>query len=87
MGVSAVKCYGFPLMEGVIWDELSEARRMKSERTCKKVAEQQLQESAPKSMNLKVKLLFSMARMIQRKLKKEGRDTADLRHWIKHGWV
>lgn len=87
MGLSAVKCYGFPLMEGVIWEELSEKRRTKIELTCKDAAEQQLRETAPASMNLKVKLLFSMARMLQRKLKKEGRDTADLRHWIKQGWV
>lgn len=87
MGVGSVKCYAFPLMEGVVWNELSQARRDKITRTCEKAAKHQLRMSAPTGLNLKGKIYFNMCRMMQRKLQKEGRDTADLRHWQKHGWV
>ena len=87
MGVSDIKRYSFPLMEGVVWDELSEKRRNKILLGCKKAAEEQLQKSGTPSMNLKVKMIFTLNKMLQKNLYKKGLDTADLRHWKKQGWL
>lgn len=87
LGVSEVKGFGFGLIDGVIWDELSEARRKKIEL---KVIELSIRYviHSPGRKGLKVRLFFWMCKILhQRVLKKEGIPSADSRHWLDSGWI
>ena len=87
MGVSDVSSLGFGLMEGVVWDELSDKRRnkikAKTANLAKKYATYQ-----PGRKGLKVRVLFFISKLLhQAVLKKEEIPSADNQHWIKNGWI
>ncbi|HHT25150.1 MAG TPA: NAD(P)H-dependent oxidoreductase [Clostridiaceae bacterium] len=90
LGVSRVKKIGFGMMEGVIWNEISEARRAKFERKIRKFA-RQFHDLTPANRSLKTKFIFQMCKMMQTLLSKktpEGQELSpDLQHWIDNGWV
>ena len=87
LGVSRIKQLGIGLMEGVIWNDLSEKRRQliadKVEKLAKKTAR-----LGPARKGLKVSLLFAMTRIMhQAAAKKEDPLSADNRYWQKKGWI
>ncbi|MEL3908817.1 MAG: NAD(P)H-dependent oxidoreductase [Treponemataceae bacterium] len=90
LGVSRVKQIGFGMMEGVIWNEISEKRRGVFEKKLRSFA-RRFNKLQPAKKSLKVKLLFTMCKMMQTSLLKktpEGQElSADLQYWIKQGWV
>ena len=87
MGVSDIKTLGFGLMEGVIWDELSDKRRNKiRDKTINFAKKFQHRKIVHK--NLKVKFYFFFCKMIHKKvLKSENVHSADNQHWIDNGWI
>ncbi|MGB4610081.1 MAG: NAD(P)H-dependent oxidoreductase [Saccharofermentanales bacterium] len=90
LGVSRVKKIGFGMMEGVFWNEISEARRDKFERKIRKFAGQ-FHNIKPANQSLRIKFIFQMCKMMQTSLSKktpEGQELSpDLQYWIDHGWV
>jgi len=87
MGVSKIKRVGIGLLEGVIWDELSEKRRMKIERKIKRIG-RKFKEIKPAGKSLKTRFKFFVCKVMhQAVLKKEDPPSADNRHWIEHGWI
>lgn len=87
LGVSDVKCLGFGLMTGVIWNELPEKRRRNIENKTVKFAKRYVKlKSAQKS--LKIKAYFSMSKLLHKAtLKSEEIPSADNQHWINNGWI
>jgi NAD(P)H-dependent FMN reductase len=87
MGVSSIKRLGFGLMEGVIWDELSEKNRDKIIAKTKRFAKKFIGiKSAGKS--LKIRFLFFVTKQIHKTiLKNEDTPGADSRYWIAQGWL
>ncbi|MGI6084309.1 MAG: flavodoxin family protein [Acetivibrionales bacterium] len=87
MGISDIRRLGFGLMEGVIWNELSDQRRNKIK--CKTVdLANKYVDFKEGRMGLKVKIIFSFCkRLHQGLLKKEESPSADNQHWINNGWI
>ncbi|MDR0896473.1 MAG: NAD(P)H-dependent oxidoreductase [Oscillospiraceae bacterium] len=87
MGVPSIKRLGFGLMEGVIWDELSEARKAKMIAKTQAFARQFIG-MKPARKSLKTQMLFLMNRQLQQGLLKKAKTlSADSRHWIAQGWL
>lgn len=87
MGVSSIKTLGFGLMEGVIWEELSEKRKQQMKLKIKKLASK-YQNVKTVQKNLKVKMFFFMSKIMHKKtLKTEKQISADNQHWIEQGWL
>lgn len=87
MGVSDVRCLGFGLMEGVIWNELSEKRRQKIEQKVTSLAKKFNKPKAGRR-SMKVTLLFTICKILHKQiLKSEKVPSADNQHWIDNGWI
>jgi hypothetical protein len=87
MGISKIKRLGISLLEGVIWEELSEKRRGKIERKTCRLGSEHLA-MYPAGMSLKSKLKFLMCKVMHKALlKKESPPSADNQHWIDRGWL
>jgi len=87
MGVSRIKRLGFGLLEGVIWDELSESRRSRIVAKAGRIgAKYKSIKPARKSLKFRVKFLASKI-MHAAVLKKEDTPSADNQHWIDQGWL
>ena len=87
LGVSNIKRLGFGLMEGVVWDEISEKRRTKMVEKTKQFA-RKIHKVKKVKKSLKVRLFFTISKMIHKKtLKMEAIPSADNQHWINNGWI
>lgn len=90
LGVPRVKKIGFGMMEGVIWNEISEKRRNRFESKIRYFA-RQFQDIKPAAMSLNTKFIFEMCRMMQNNLlnntPKDKELSVDLKHWLEHGWI
>jgi multimeric flavodoxin WrbA len=87
MGVSSIKRLGFGLMEGVIWDELSDKRRDRIVKKTERFAKRFLN-LKPAGKSLKTRLLFFVTKQIHKSIqKKEDTPGADNRYWIEQGWL
>jgi hypothetical protein len=87
MGISDVRCLGFGLMEGVIWNDLSDKRRNKIKSKTDNFAKKYVTYKLGRK-RLKVSLLFLICKMLHKgSLKKEESPSADNQHWINNGWL
>ncbi|MCL2879167.1 MAG: hypothetical protein FWF29_02875 [Treponema sp.] len=87
MGISKIRRLGIGLLEGVIWDELSEKRRAQIEKRARQAGLKYVN-IRPSGRSLKTRTLFMFAKMIHTAvLKTEKTPGADNRHWIQHGWI
>ena len=87
MGVSKIHRLGIGLLEGVIWNELSEKRRENIERKTRQLGVKYLN-MLPARMSLKTRLRFMLCKaMHSAVLKKEETPSADNLHWLEHGWI
>ena len=87
LGVSDIKKLGTGLMEGVIWNELSEKRRDAIIRKTKKLAQRYKQVKSGHK-GLKVSVLFAVTRKMHQAIaSKEKHLSADNEYWVSKGWV
>ena len=87
MGISKIKRLGIGLLEGVIWDELSEKRRAGIEKKAQQLGSKHLN-IRPARKSLKTRFKFWMCKVMHAAvLKKEDPPSADNQHWIDHGWL
>ena len=87
LGVSRIKKLGIGLLEGVIWNELSEKRKNSIARKVKKFAKKN-QSANPARKGMKVRLLFFVTKMMHQKIaKKENPLSADNQYWKEKGWI
>ena len=87
MGVSKIKRLGIGLLEGVIWDELSDRRRAGIERKARKLGSKYIA-IQPAKKSLKTKFKFMMCKIMHSAvLKKEDPPSADNQHWLDMGWL
>ncbi len=87
LGVSSIRCLGFGLMEGVIWEELSEKRKSAIEKKTTAFA-RRFTDLKPAKMSVKVYLKFALCKFIHKStLKKETVPSADNQHYIDKGWI
>jgi len=87
LGVSKIEKFGVGLLEGVIWDELSEKRRSTIAHKVKKVA-MKIKSEYPARKGIKVKLLFAITKMMHQSIgNKERPLSADNQYWKEKGWI
>jgi multimeric flavodoxin WrbA len=87
MGVSSIKRLGFGLLEGVIWDELSEKRRSKIENKAISLGKK-CTSLRPARKSLKTRFKFWMCKVMQKKvMKRLDTPSADNLYWIEQGWL
>lgn len=90
MGVSKIEKIGFRMLEGVIWDEISESRRRKFEKKARAFA-RRFDNLPPVKKSLKNRLYFQIGKKMQERVLKELPDDKepgpDLQYWIDQGWI
>lgn len=87
LGVSNIKKLGFGLIEGVIWEEISEKRRKNIEEKTKNLAKKYCKQEKV-GQSLKVKIIFTLNKMMhQHQVKKEDYPCVDNQYWIDNGWI
>jgi len=87
LGVSDIKKSGIGLLEGVIWNELSEKRRRVVSGKIKKLAAKS-NVTRPARKGIKVRLLFAVTKMMHQSIgKKERPLSADNQYWKEKGWI
>lgn len=87
LGVSDIKTLGIGLMEGVIWEELSDKRRKIIAHKARKLAMPYTKDYKARK-GIKVRAKFEMCKFMHKKfITKEGELSADDRHWVDKGWI
>lgn len=88
MGLSRIYTCGAPMMGDIFADKLTEAHRQMLEKKMKRLAGRVQNTGSYRRMNLKVKMLFEMAKLQHKMvLKKEEAPSLDNAHYLKHGWI
>lgn len=87
LGITQIKKLGVGLLEGVIWEELSDQRRQAIIGKVKRLA-RRYQNAAPGRMGIKVRGKFAVTKLMHQMIaKKEHPLSADNRHWADQGWI
>jgi multimeric flavodoxin WrbA len=87
LGVTDIKKLGIGLMEGVIWDELSNKRHNYIINKTKKLANR-YKKAYHVHMGIKANLKFYFTKMMHQAIaKKETTLSADNQHWADKGWI
>lgn len=87
LGVSDIKRLGFGLMEGVIWNELSDRKRSAILRKTERLA-QGYRRAVSARMKIRMRLLFAMMIRMHRTIAaKEKTLSADNQYWADKGWI
>lgn len=88
MGLSRIYLCGAPMMGDIFVDRLSDKHRKMLETKMRRLAGKIRNLHPCKRMNVKVSLLFNMAKL-QHKMVLKGEDTPSLdnAHYINHGWI
>ena len=87
LGVSKISRLAIGLLEGVIWDELSEKRRSSIVKKARRIGEKHRQ-IRPVKKSLKTKLRFLICKVMQKKvMTRLAKPSADNLYWIEHGWI
>lgn len=87
LGISDIRKLGVGLMEGVIWDELSNERRNIIINKARKLSKKYEKEYQSKK-GIKVSLLFEITRKMHQDIaKKEEILSADNQYWYDKGWI
>lgn len=90
LGVSKIRMIGFSMMEGIIWNEISQDRRNKFDIKMRSFAKK-FQNLKLEKKSLKSKLYFKISKKLQentlKKLPVGENPPADLQYWIDNGWI
>ncbi len=87
MGISDISRLGFGLMDGVVWNDLSDKRRNKIISSTINLARKYRTYKTGRK-GLKVHMFFVICKMLHKGLlKKEESPSADNQHWINNGWL
>ena len=87
LGVSHIKGLGIGLMEGVIWEELSDKRRDAITSKIAKLASK-YKAMRPARKGFKVTALFGISKMMHKAVaKNENPLSADNQYWLEKGWI
>lgn len=88
MGLSQIDTYAMPLMGDIFTDKMSAAHKSAIEKKMRKAAEKVCKAKPSKRMNIKVRMLFSMAKLQHKAvLKSEETPGLDNAYYLKHGWI
>ncbi len=87
LGVTQIHTLGIGLMEGIIFNQLSDKRQKDITRKTVKFAKK-INHSSPPHKGLKVRGLFALCRLLhQQAAKKEAVLSADNQYWVEKGFI
>lgn len=87
LGVSDIKKLGIGLLEGVVWNELSDKRRNIIISKVKKLAKR-YKNTYKTNMGIKVGVLFAITKKMHQSIsQKEEPLSADNQYWVEKGWI
>ncbi|SHJ77171.1 NADPH-dependent FMN reductase [Hathewaya proteolytica DSM 3090] len=87
MGISHIKKLGIPLLEGIIWNDLSDKRKNIIINKTKKLAKKYKKICMP-HRNIIVKMKFLICKgMHKYAAKNEKNLSVDNQHWVNKGWI
>jgi multimeric flavodoxin WrbA len=87
LGVTQIRTLGIGLMEGIIFDQLSDRRQKAITRKTVKFAKK-FNHPSPPHKGLKVRALFALCRLLhQQAARKETTLSADNRYWVEKGFI
>lgn len=87
LGVTQIRTLGIGLMEGIIFDQLSDKRQKYITRKTVKFAKK-INHLSPPYKGLKVRGLFALCRLLhQQAARKETILSADNQYWVEKGWI
>lgn len=88
LGVSRIYTCGAPMMGDIFVETMSWKHKQMITRKMQHLADKVKKRFQPRTMNLKVRTLFAMAKLQHKMiLKTEKTPSLDSQHYIKHGWV
>ena len=87
-GISKIGVFSGALMSDILWDKLSKKKRKKLTGKVDKLARKfsKINYKKPAHTKLITKIKFSLCRLIQKKIKKNG-GGLDCEYWQEHGWL
>lgn len=87
LGISDIKKVGFGLMEGIVWEELSDKRKNTILKKVKRIA-RTYQTPRKVSKSIVTTLKFELSKKMQQGILKKGQPlTLDNRYWIEQDWL
>ena len=88
-GISKIGVFKSALMSSIVWNQLPEKKRKKLTKSIKRLAREFLNINYSKSARTKVitKIKFSLCRMIQKQVRKNGAGGLDNEYWFNNGWL
>lgn len=87
LGISDIKKVGVGLMEGIIWNELSDKRRDIIVSKTKKIS-RRYENNYKSNKGIKVSLLFAITRKMHQEIaRNEEVLSADNQYWLDKGWI
>lgn len=88
-GVSKINVITGALMNDIIWDNLSDKKKIRLTRKLKAVADRfaKINYKKPAKPNAIVKIKFFICRMMQKSLHKANPEYLDGKYWFEQGWL
>lgn len=88
-GISKIGVFNGSLMGDIVWDKLSEKKRKQLTRGVKKLSRKfaKINYAKPAHTKAITKIKFGVCRMIQKKIRKSGVESFDVKYWESHGWL
>jgi hypothetical protein len=87
LGITDIKKLGIGLLEGIIWDELSDKRRNIIISKINKLAKRYKKNYKPYK-GIKVSFLFAILKKMHQKFAlRENVLSADNQYWVDKGWI
>ncbi|MDE6200312.1 MAG: flavodoxin family protein [Clostridiales bacterium] len=88
-GVSKIGTCCGSLMSDIVWDKLPQSKRKKLTKKINKLARKfaKINYHKPAHTKLITKMKFALCRMIQKKVRKSGTESFDVKYWQQNGWL
>lgn len=88
-GVSKIGLFCGALMSDIVWDKVSQKKRKKLTKKINRLARKfvKINYQKPARANLITKIKFALCRMIQKKVRKNGIESLDVKYWQQNGWL
>lgn len=88
-GISKIGIFKCSLMSDIIWDKIPKNKRIKITKGINKLAYKfmKINYSKPAKTKLTVKIKFTLCRMIQKQVRKNGIIGVDNEYWLNNGWL
>lgn len=88
-GISKIGICSGALMHDIVWDGLPERKRKRLTNKINKLARTfaRIDYAKPAHTKIITKIKFALCRIIQKKIRKSGKDSLDSKYWLDNGWL